>query len=279
MFRYNLILPMEEESPYNNLNKILQSDDLHLLLHPYDTNKYYDINYYRRAFIHKSYVTRKNENFLNGNTNCPNDCVPLQENSNERLEFLGDSILSLSIARYVFERYPDNAEGFLTNMRTKLVNGKMLAHLAEKLGFQNHVVISAQIEANKGRYSKNILEDALEAFIGAIFLDNEEKNGDGFQVADNWIINMMESLVDFSELIHTVQHHKDVIIKYCMHTYNWRPTFQEVSVEGDGDSKIHTVVCKNNEGDVIGLAKNSSRKAAEIDASEIALRFYGYFRT
>lgn len=271
---------MEEDSPYNNRNRILQPEDLKALLHPYDTKTYHDINYYRRAFIHKSYVTRKNENFLNGNTNCPPDCLPLQEQSNERLEFLGDSILSLSIARYVFERYPENNEGFLTTMRTKLVNGKMLAHLADKLGLQNHVIVSCQIEASKGRYSKNILEDAFEAFIGAIFLDNEERNGDGFQVADNWIINVVESLVDFSELIHTVQHHKDVLIKYCMHTYNWRPTFHEVSVEEDSDNtKIHTVVCKNNIGDVIGLAKNTSKKAAEIDASEKALSFYGYFRS
>ena len=71
--------------------------------------------------------------------------MPLQENSNERLEFLGDSILNLTVARYVFDRYPDDNEGFLTNMRTKLVNGKMLAFLGEKIGLQNHVVISKKL--------------------------------------------------------------------------------------------------------------------------------------
>ena len=108
--------------------------------------------------------------------------MPLQENSNERLEFLGDSILNLTVARYVFDRYPDDNEGFLTNMRTKLVNGKMLAFLGEKIGLQNHVVISKQIESNRGRSNKNVLEDAFEALIGAIFLDNEDKNRNGFQI-------------------------------------------------------------------------------------------------
>lgn len=142
----HMCIPMNDEgSPYNSRNRVLNENELRALLLPFDTDTFHDINYYRRAFIHKSYVTRKNENYLDGNTNCPIDCMPLQENSNERLEFLGDSILNLIVARYVFDRYPDDNEGFLTNMRTKLVNGKMLAFLGEKIGLQNHVVISKKI--------------------------------------------------------------------------------------------------------------------------------------
>ena len=270
-------MAVEEDVPYNEVNTVLQHEDLQDILHQFDTKSYNDINYYRRAFIHKSYLTRKNENYLDGNTNCPTNCLPLQENSNERLEFLGDSVLNLTVARYVFERYPDNNEGFLTNMRTKLVNGKMLAFLADKIGFHKHLVISKQIEKNRGRFNKNILEDAFEAFIGAIFLDHEDKSGNGFQIAENWIISVIESLVDFSDLIHNVQNHKDVLIKYCMHTFSWRPTYQEVNVIECENEKIHTVVCKDNKGDIIGIGKNSSRKAAEIDASEKGLSFYGYF--
>ncbi len=268
---------IEDDLPYNETNVALQHDELSDILNQFDIDEYYDINYYRRAFIHKSYVTRKNENYLDGNTKCPTNCLPLQENSNERLEFLGDSILSLTIARYVFERYPENNEGFLTTMRTKLVNGKMLACLADKIGLGKHLVISKQIEKNRGRSTKNILEDAFEAFIGAIFLDHEDKNGRGFQAAEKWIIAVVESLVDFSDLIHNVQNHKDVLIKYCMHTFNWRPTFHEVSVSEVDTGKLHTVVCKNDKGDIIGIGKSSSRKNAEIDSSEKGLSFYGYF--
>ena len=122
----------EEDLPYNPNNTKLKEADLNLILKNFDINTFYDINFYRRAFIHKSYITRKNENFENGNINCPPECLPLQEESNERLEFLGDSILNLSVTTYVYDRYPDMNEGFLTNMRTKLVNGKMLAYLASK---------------------------------------------------------------------------------------------------------------------------------------------------
>ena len=104
--------------PYNPLNILVQKSDILNL-----TKNFKDINLYRKAFVHKSYCTRKNENFLNGNINCPPGCLPLQEDSNERLEFLGDSILNMVVADYLFERYPDENEGFLTRMRTKLVNG------------------------------------------------------------------------------------------------------------------------------------------------------------
>ena len=157
----------EEDLPYNPNNTKLKEADLNLILKNFDINTFYDINFYRRAFIHKSYITRKNENFENGNINCPPECLPLQEESNERLEFLGDSILNLSVTTYVYDRYPDMNEGFLTNMRTKLVNGKIQElYLASKLNFQKHVVISKQIDSNNGRENKNILEDAFEAFIG-----------------------------------------------------------------------------------------------------------------
>jgi len=267
----------EEELPYNPKNTKLEEADLNVILKNFDINSFYDINFYRRAFIHKSYITRKNENFENGNVNCPPECLPLQEESYERLEFLGDSILNLSVTTYVYDRYPDVNEGFLTNMRTKLVNGKMLASLASKLNFQKHVVISKQIDSNNGRENKNILEDAFEAFIGAIYFDNQEKNNNGFDVAQNWIINVIETFVDFSELIHKNENYKDTLIKYCQHTFQWIPKFYEINIDEVNNKKIHTVCVKNDVGDIIGIGKNINRKSAEIDAAEKALHFYGYF--
>ena len=267
----------EEELPYNPKNNKLEEPDLNVILKNFDIDTFYDINFYRRAFIHKSYITRKNENFESGNIKCPHECLPLQEESNERLEFLGDSILSLSVSAYIYVRYPDVNEGFLTNIRTKLVNGKMLAYLASKLNFQKHVVISKQIDSNNGRENKNILEDAFEAFIGAIYFDNQEKNNNGFDVAQNWIINVIETFVDFSELIHKIENYKDTLIKYCQHTFQWIPKFYEINIDEVNNKKLHTVCIKNDIGDIIGIGKNINRKSAEIDAAEKALHFYGYF--
>lgn len=79
--------------PYNPNNTLLQESDLRKILDTYDIHdNVNNIDIYRKALVHKSYCTRKNENFLNGNVNCPHDCLPLQEESNERLEFLGDAI-------------------------------------------------------------------------------------------------------------------------------------------------------------------------------------------
>ena len=268
----------DEEVPYNPNNIKLENEDLNILLQEFDTKEYFDINFYRRAFIHRSYITRKNANFKTGNVNCPNDCMPLQEESSERLEFLGDSILNLTVAKYVFERYPQMNEGFLTNMRTKLVNGKMLAWLSSKINFGKYVIISKQIDDNTGRQNKNILEDAFESFIGAILLDNDAKNNNGFQVAENWIISVIEKFVDFSELIHKNENFKDTLIKYCQHTFQWIPKFFEINIDEVNNKKIHTVCVKNDAGDIIGIGKNINRKSAEIDAAEKALHFYGYFK-
>lgn len=268
----------EDEVPYNPNNVKLEKDDLDILLQQFDTKTFFDINFYRRAFIHKSYITRKNDNFKSGNLNCPDNCMPLQEDSSERLEFLGDSILNLTVAKYVFERYPQMNEGFLTNMRTKLVNGKMLAWLGSKINIGKYVIISKQIDENNGRQNKNILEDAFESFIGAILLDNDAQNNNGFQVAENWIISVIEKFVDFSELIHKIENFKDTLIKYCQHTFQWIPKFYEINIDDVHNKKIHTVCVKNDAGDIIGIGKNINRKSAEIDAAEKGLHFYGYFK-
>lgn len=268
----------EEQLPYNKLNSVLCNEDLSNFLTRFSVTRYFDINIYRRAFVHKSYITRKNENFQSGNVNCPDNCMSLQEESNERLEFLGDAILSLTVARYVFERYPDMNEGFLTQMRTKLVNGKMLAQLSHKVGFRKHLVISQQIEENNGRNNKNILEDAFEAFIGAIFVDHEEQNRNGFQIAEQWIIAVIEYFVDFSELIYRVENYKDTLIKYCQHTFQFIPKFVEIDVEEKDGQKYFSVCVKDDKNDVLGVGKGQSKKDAEINASEKALHFYGHFR-
>ena len=138
---------------YNPKNVMLQPEDLRDLLTRFGVDApYTDINIYRRAFVNRSYCTKKNENYVNGNVRCPPGCLPLQEESNERLEYLGDAILNKTIAMYIFHRFPKDNEGFLTVMRTKLVNGVQLAKFAKDLGMDRFVIISAQLEESGGRY-------------------------------------------------------------------------------------------------------------------------------
>jgi ribonuclease-3 len=259
-------------TPYNERNTLIQQNELQAILSKYDVIcPFNNIDIYRKALVHKSYCTRKNENFLNGNLNCPEGCLPLQEESNERLEFLGDSILGKVVAAYLFERYPDENEGFLTKMRTKLVNGKMLARLSELIGLGPFIIISKQIEDNDGRHSVNILEDALEAFIAAIFIDFGEK---GDEIATNWILSVIESNLDFAELIKNNHNYKDIFLKYFQQNLNYAPKFFELKVENTNNQKIYTVCIKDNKGSIISIGKGSSKKEAENDAAKNGLNEY-----
>ena len=258
--------------PYNPRNVLIMPSDLEAIFKEYDVNEpFRDVDIYRKAFVHKSYCTRKNENFVNGNVNCPKDCLPLQEESNERLEFFGDSILGVSVADYLFERYPDENEGFLTRMRTKLVNGKMLAHLSELLGFHKFVIISKQIEDNDGRKNLNILEDAFEAFIAAMYLDFGGSSGRGFEIAKNWIISVIETNLDFSELIKQNNNYKDMFLKQFQQQHSYIPRFFEMSSESTATGKIYTVCLKDATNNILGGGRGGDKKEAENDAAKNAL--------
>lgn len=271
----NVLQPAEEEQPlpYNPNNILLLPEHLTTLLQENGVmSSFNDISFYRMAFVHKSYCTRRNENFVDGNIRCPPNCLALQECSNERLEFLGDSVLNLVVANYLYERFPDSEEGFLTKIRTRLVNGQMLAVLSDKIGLNRYMMLSKQIDDNGGRNNQKILEDTFEAFIGAIFLDFGET---GFAVSQDFIITIIENNIDFSELITANNNFKDMLLKYIQQNWNYLPKFLEISVENQGANKTYTVCIKNKEGMVISTGQGRTKKHAEIDASKNALIYYG----
>ncbi len=117
-----------------------------------------------QAFIHRSYLNEIKE--------------PLE--SNERMEFLGDSILSFVVSKYLFTSYPDFKEGILTNIRSMLVNTKSLALIAKELDFGNMLKLSKGEEESKGRENETLLANSFEAFIGALFLDSGIKEVEVF---------------------------------------------------------------------------------------------------
>lgn len=260
-------------SPYNPKNVLLEENEMNSLLQRFGvTETLRDINIYRRAFVNKSYCTRRNENYVDGNVDCPSDCLPLQEESNERLEFFGDSILNTITAKYLFDRYPRQNEGFLTLMRTKLVNGTMLANLARKLSISRFMIISAQIESKNGRDSKKILEDTLEALIGAIYLDfGHENEARGYVTARTWIVGMLETLVDFVELIMTNINYKDKLVKFCHRSFQFLPVFEEVS----NKNNLIKVAVRDKNGTTIAIATEGTKKLAETTAARKALEYYG----
>ena len=109
-----------------------------------------------QAFIHRSYLNEK-PNFSLGH--------------NERLEFLGDAVLELVVTEDLFEKYPDKPEGEMTNWRAALVNSKMLSGVAKELGFDDFIILSQGEQRERGKARQYILADAMESFIGALYLD------------------------------------------------------------------------------------------------------------
>lgn len=257
------------ELPYNPNNILISEDDI-MKISP-KINKINDINNYRKAFVHRSYCTRKNENFINGNFQCPRNCIPLQEESNERLEFLGDAIINLVVGKYLYHRYPDENEGFMTRIRTKLVNGTMLAHFASIVNFDRHIIISKQIEENEGRRNTKIMEDTFEAFIGTMMNDTNCYN-----TVENWLIDFIEENIDFSELIRKNTNYKDMLIKHYQYTHNICPKYNEMSVETlTNGSKNYTICIKGIDDILLGIGSGMSKKQAENNASYIVLQSIG----
>jgi len=283
----------DTELPYNNQNIILQESDLKTF---FDNNglkdiKFNNINLYRNAFIHKSYCTMKNSDFTSSNIKCPSDCIPLQDMSYERLEFLGDSILGFVVANYLYMRFPDQNEGFLSKIRTRIVNGKMLGYLAEKIGFNKFAIISKQVEEANGRNNYKIMEDIFEAFIGALYIDFqttddivtlpskiklEPLTGAGYFIAEQWIIYIIENYLDISDLILQKTNYKDMLINYMQQTFQYTPKFNEINISSTKENnKIFSYCVRDRTNTIIATSQGTSKKEAENNVSREALIYYG----
>jgi len=263
------------DMPYNDKNILLSNEALSLFIYNYgideENYKINDINLYRTAFVHQSYCTMKNLDFINSNSKCPDNCLPLQDMSYERLEFLGDSILDMVISEYIYERYPDQNEGFLSKMRTKIVNGKMLGFLSNKIGFNKYAIISKQVEDSNGRNNYKIMEDIFEAFIAALFQDS---NSD-YKLTYKWIIHIIENFIDFSDLIISKTNYKDMLIYHMQHHLQDIPKFLEIEVNIKDSVKNFKYCIKDKSNTVISTASGNSKKEAENNAALEALKHYG----
>ena len=211
-----------------------------------------DIVKYKQAFVHKSIVKCAKEN----------ECIPeYMKNSYERYEFLGDSVLSLVVAKYLFNKYPNEHEGYLTKIRTKLVNGKTLSFLAEKLNLGKFLILNTKVENINGRTNKRILEDVFEALICSIYLDL------GFDYAEKFIISTINKFINFDELL-IDNNYKDILLRYCQNKYSTTPTYELIESYGPPHNKTFKIVCLiNGKKHKYGMGKNK-KDAEQISAQE-----------
>jgi ribonuclease-3 len=276
-----LITPEEPKiyNPWNPANRRIPDATILAILRAYGVkDKPQRWELFRQACVHSSYVDRPDAPAFQTSEPViiaprPDDCMPLCSADNEQIEFVGDSLLGCIIALYLHERYPDQDEGFLTRLRTRLVNNKQLGELALKIGFQNWIIVSRHVEeVCNGRRNLRILGSMLEAWVGALYLDIAETNpGGAFIRVRNWLINLFESQVDFAALISEDNNFKDQLLKYYQATYHTPPKYKEVLVEGPLHDRTFTMGVLAPDGSIVATATARNKKVAEQEASRKAL--------
>ena len=216
-------------------------DELHRITKLYPQNE----DLYKLAFVHKSASLKMPDGtYIN----------------NERLEFLGDAILDATVAEYLYRKFPDKPEGFLTQTRSKIVNGDSLAQLTQSLGLDKYIVSHAfRFDTNK-----NILGDAFEAFIGALYLDQ------GYRAVRKFVEKrLIAKYIDFDMVLKTDFNHKSRLLEWAQQK-KLEVVFDTNAVD-DNSRTPHFVSEIIIDGKKVAEGHGFTKKDAEQDASHIAL--------
>ena len=183
-------------------------------------------------------------------------------NHNERLEYLGDAILGAIIAEYLFKKFPFKDEGFLTEIRSRLVNRESLTQLAMKIGVNN--ILEANIKQKVIHPHRSMHGDALEALIGAVYLDM------GFEFSRRFIIqNLFETHIKIDDVVANETNHKSKIIEWAQKE-NKQLKFEIVDSKGKDHMREFTAQIIID-GEVKGVGKGLSKKKAEQAAAAIVM--------
>lgn len=203
----------------------------------------------KRALTHKSFVNEKKLS---------------QEDHNERLEFLGDAVLELSISQFLMERYPNFSEGELSKLRAAIVNEKQLADLARQFQVGQHLYLGRGEEQTSGREKNSLLADAYEALLGAVYLDR------GFKKAMDVIHKHYSELLRDKAPSHFHQDFKTELQEKSQELYRAIPRYRLAAEIGpDHDKMFEIEIFIRN--DLLGRGSGRSKKEAEQEAAKRAL--------
>ncbi len=201
---------------------------------------------YKLAFLHKS---MNNEVHYKGN--------------NERLEYLGDAILSTIVADYLYTKYPGKDEGFMTKMRSKIVKRKTLNSIADRMGLD--LILT---DFSMGRMSSTMLGNALEALIGAIYLES------GFEKTKSYVIkNIIRKYLDIHKLEDKDDNFKSRLLEWCQK--NNKTVDYKMIEKFKFDKRDRFRIAVMIDGEDMGQAEDFNKKAAEQTASHNAIQKLG----
>ncbi|MCB9081280.1 MAG: ribonuclease III [Lewinellaceae bacterium] len=199
---------------------------------------------FKLAFAHKS-------------SSNSDKAFPIQ--NNERLEYLGDAVLGTIVAEYLFKKYPNSDEGFLTKMRSKIVKRKSLNKIGDKMGLDMLLQ-----EYNSTRLSRSMLGNAVEALVGAIYLEC------GYPETKRYVINrMLRKYVDIHELERVDDNYKSQLLEWCQK--NGRSVAYKLLARYKFEKRDRFKVAVMINGERVATADDFNKKSAEQTASEKAM--------
>ncbi len=185
--------------------------------------------------------------------------------SNERLEFLGDSVLSLVISEYIYQHFPHKSEGELSKWRAYLVSAKTLAKIAKKIELGQYLLLGHGEDKYGGRERSSILADALEAMIAAIYLEY------GWEKVKAFILEQWEP---YLTLMNKYKQPLDpkTRLQEALQSKGSAPQYQLLKMEGPDHLRVYTMGVYDQQR-LIGKGSGQSKKQAEQEAAEEALKF------
>ena len=211
---------------------------------------------FEQSFIHRSYLNETKKRL----------------SSNERLEFLGDSVISFVVSKHLYNKYPNFDEGVLTNLRSLLVNTKSLAEVAKELDFGSLLLLSKGEEESRGRQNQSLLADCFEAFIGALFLDQ------GIETASNFLVEVLLPKADQYVRNKAFKDPKSLLQERIQSQKQNSPLYKVITEQGPAHAKIFTVGVYVNKL-LLGKGEGKSKQEAEENAAKEALSFLANEKT
>lgn len=226
---------------------------------------------YRRALVHKSIGKYIKYNLDQGLPVCSYLVEEGEPCSNERLEYLGDAVFNLIVGSHLYKKYPNKDEGFLTRLRTKIVRDTHCVKFSKLIGIGPFVLAGTIVKRDQfGDVNDKLLEDAFEAFLGAIYLDL------GFTFADAFVIKLIDKYVDLN-LLHQDDNYKDIMMRLTQTKGIDLPEYKVLSQEGPPHKRIFTIQVElkiDNQLHKMGIGHGNNKKIAEQEAAMNTLSMF-----
>lgn len=185
--------------------------------------------------------------------------------SNERLEFLGDTILSFIVSHWLYQRLPEQPEGRLTNIRSYLVKSDTLAQISQQLGVGEHLVLGKGEKESGGQKNPSLLGNTLEAIIGAVFLDQ------GMETTKKFILKVFSPFLQKISKGKEFKDFKSVFQEKLQAQTKYSPVYKTISQSGPDHAKVFTVGVYYADK-LISTGKGKSKQEAEEEAARLAIK-------